>query len=53
MADLWSLDRGASWLAHILFGDAGSVSGTQRILTLSERLSHIGQDGQHDSGIVP
>lgn len=37
MPDLWSLDRG-------LWGDAGSVFGTQTVLTISERLSHIGQD---------
>lgn len=50
---MWSLDKDSLWLAHKSFGDAGSVSGNQTVLTLSEGLSHFGQEGRHDSGLIP
>ncbi|KAL0151522.1 hypothetical protein M9458_053174 [Cirrhinus mrigala] len=49
---LWSLDRGASWLAHKSFGDDGSLPGPQIVLTSFEGLSRLAQDGQHN-GFVP
>ncbi|KAI2666990.1 cAMP-dependent protein kinase catalytic subunit [Labeo rohita] len=53
MSSLWSLDRGASWLAHKSFENAGSLPGSQTVLTSIEGLSRPSQDGQHDGCFVP